>query len=78
MGSDDSARQASMRTAPRPGTWICDPYTPLYWTKPSAKAERLQAQLEKYAKTKVIDIECALNEAAQQDLIASRTRARWV
>lgn len=43
---------------------------PSYWSKPSAKAERVQAQLEKYPTAKVIDLEAALDEAAQQDLIA--------
>lgn len=44
---------------------------PPYWAKPSAKAQRLlQEQLEKYGLVKVPDIEHALDEAAQQDLIA--------
>jgi hypothetical protein len=42
---------------------------PVYYTKPSAKAQKLQTQLEKYPDAKVIDIEDALNEAAQQNLI---------
>jgi hypothetical protein len=42
---------------------------PPYYRKPSAKAQRVQAQLEKYPTAKVCDIEGALNEAAQQDLI---------
>jgi hypothetical protein len=44
---------------------------PDYWTKPSAKAQRIQDQLEKYATAKVVDVEDALNEAAQQALLAS-------
>lgn len=44
---------------------------PPYWSKPSAKAQRLQAQLEKYGPVTVLDIEGALNEAAQQRLISS-------
>ena len=38
-------------------------------TKPTAKAQRVQEQLEKYPTAKVTDIEGALNEAAQQNLI---------
>ncbi|WP_340686483.1 hypothetical protein LCL61_09415 [Amycolatopsis coloradensis] len=40
-----------------------------YYYKPSAKAQKIQKQLEKYEKSKVIDILDALDEAAQQDLI---------
>jgi poly-gamma-glutamate capsule biosynthesis protein CapA/YwtB (metallophosphatase superfamily) len=47
---------------------------PAYYTKPSAKARRLQEQLEKYPSVKVVEIEAALNEAAQQDLVSSKTR----
>jgi hypothetical protein len=43
---------------------------PPHWTKPSAKAQRLQEQLEKYGTATVVDIEAALNEAAQQNLVA--------
>lgn len=42
----------------------------LYFYKPSAKAQKIQAQLEKYATVKVVDILSALNEAAQQNLIS--------
>ena len=41
-----------------------------YYYKPSAKAQKIQEQLEKYGKVKVVDILGALNEAAQQNLIA--------
>ncbi|QKW52117.1 hypothetical protein [Streptomyces buecherae] len=41
-----------------------------YYYKPSVKAQKIQAQLEKYGKVKVVDILGALNEAAQQNLIA--------
>ncbi|MFL5885414.1 MAG: hypothetical protein ACJ77M_10120 [Thermoleophilaceae bacterium] len=47
---------------------------PAYWTKPSAKAQRVQAQLEKYPTAKVVDIEGALNEAAQQKLVSTEHR----
>jgi hypothetical protein len=47
---------------------------PAYWSKPSAKAERVQLQLEKYPTAKVVDVEEALNEAAQQHLISSEHR----
>ena len=41
---------------------------PTYYVKPSAKAQRMQEQLEKYPDAKVFDIEAALDEAAQQQL----------
>lgn len=44
---------------------------PPYYTKPSAKGQRLQEQLEKYPAAKAVEIEDALNEAAQQDLVTS-------
>ena len=47
---------------------------PAYWSKPSAKAQRIQAQLEKYPTAKIVDIEDALNDAAQQHLIGIETR----
>jgi hypothetical protein len=47
---------------------------PSYWAKPSAKAQRVQLQLEKYPTAKVIDVEGGLNEAAQQELIVSAHR----
>ncbi len=47
---------------------------PPYYTKPSAKAERLQEQMEKYPGAKVVEIEAALNEAAQQNLVTSETK----
>jgi hypothetical protein len=47
---------------------------PAYWSKPSAKAQRVQEQLEKYGTAKVLDIEASLNEAAQQELIAVEHR----
>lgn len=42
---------------------------PPYWAPPSAKAQRVQEQMEKYATVKILDIEDALNDAAQQQLI---------
>jgi hypothetical protein len=42
---------------------------PAYYRKPSAKAQRVQTQLEKYPTAKIVEIEDALNEAAQQNLI---------
>lgn len=44
---------------------------PPYYIKPSAKAQKIQEQLEKYPDALVSDIEGALNEAAQQDLITA-------
>lgn len=43
--------------------------TPPYYTKPSATAQRVQQQIEKYPDATVIEIESALNDAAQQSLI---------
>ncbi len=40
-----------------------------YYYKPSAKAQKVQKQLEKYQNAKVVDLVDALNEAAQEDLI---------
>lgn len=48
--------------------------TPPYYTKPSAKAQLVQQQLEKYPDALAIEIEDALNEAAQQDLVESNHR----
>jgi hypothetical protein len=47
---------------------------PPYYTKPSAKAQRLQEQLEKHPSAKVVEVEYALNEAAQQNLVTSGTK----
>ena len=44
---------------------------PDYWRTPSAKAVRVQEQLEGYAKAKVVDVEGALDEAARQRLVTS-------
>lgn len=40
-----------------------------YYYKPSAKAQKIQKQLEKYESVKVVEIIDALNDAAQQNLI---------
>lgn len=45
---------------------------PPYFIKPSAKAQRIQEQIEKYPDAKAIDIEDALNDAAQQDLVTAK------
>lgn len=47
---------------------------PPYWTKPSAKAQRLLEQLLKYPNALVSDVEGALDEAAQQDLLGTTHR----
>lgn len=47
---------------------------PPYFTKPSAKATRVQEQIEKYPDAKAVDIESALDEAAQQELVGVDTR----
>lgn len=43
---------------------------PPYFVKPSAKAQLIQEQLERYPDAKAVEIEDALNDAAQQDLVA--------
>lgn len=47
---------------------------PPYFTKPSAKAQRVQEQLQKYPDAQVFEIENALDDAAQQDLVKVETR----
>jgi hypothetical protein len=47
---------------------------PTYWIKPSAKAQRVQLQLEKYSNAPVLEVEDALNNAAQQDLVTTAER----
>lgn len=42
----------------------------LYYYKPSVKAQQVQEQLERYEKARVVEILDALDEAAQQNLIA--------
>lgn len=44
-------------------------HRPPYFLKPSAKAQRLQSQLEGYGPVRVVEVEHALNEAAQQNLV---------
>lgn len=45
-----------------------------YFYKPTPQGQRLTDQLVKYENAKVVEIEHALNEAAQQDLIGITTR----
>ncbi|MBK0419921.1 hypothetical protein JD276_12855 [Leucobacter sp. CSA1] len=45
-----------------------------YFYKPTPMGRRLQEQLEKYPTAKVVDIEYALNEAAQQQLVGVERR----
>ena len=47
---------------------------PVYYTKPSAKAAKVQEQLEKYPDAKVVEIEAALDDAAQQGLVTVEHR----
>ena len=44
---------------------------PPYYIKPSAKAQKVQEQIEKYPDAKLFEIESALNDAAQQNLVTS-------
>jgi hypothetical protein len=48
--------------------------TPPYFTKPSAKAQKVQQQIEKYPFALALEIEDALNEAAQQNLVTQSHR----
>jgi hypothetical protein len=48
--------------------------TPPYYTKPSAKAQKLQEQLEKHPDAKANEIEDALNDAAQQSFVTESHR----
>ncbi|SCX01788.1 hypothetical protein SAMN02799620_00330 [Mycolicibacterium fluoranthenivorans] len=45
-----------------------------YFAKPTPEGQRIQEQLEKYGNAKVVDIEDALNEAAQQDLVGVESK----
>lgn len=42
---------------------------PAYWVKPSAKAQRVMEQMERFAGAKVLEVENALDHAAQQNLV---------
>ncbi|WP_143129076.1 hypothetical protein [Variovorax sp. PDC80] len=44
---------------------------PPYYIKPSAKAQRVMEQLIKFEGAKVLEVEAALNDAAQQNLIGT-------
>lgn len=45
---------------------------PPYYTKPSAKAQRISEQLAKFGDAPVLEVEAALDEAAQQHLITTQ------
>lgn len=47
---------------------------PPYWIKPSAKAQRVMEQLIKFEGAKVLEIEDALNNAAQQNLVGIKSQ----
>jgi hypothetical protein len=47
---------------------------PPYWVPPSAKAQRVEAQLEKFGTAKIVDIEEALDHAAQQEIVGVEHR----
>ncbi|WP_146214660.1 hypothetical protein [Azospirillum thermophilum] len=47
---------------------------PPYYTKPSAKAQKVQIQLERYPDATVLEIEDALDEAAQQKLVSVKNQ----
>jgi len=47
---------------------------PPYYIKPSAKAQKIQEQLEKYPDAKAYEIEAALNDAAQQNLVTNTSQ----
>ncbi len=70
MGLFNDAYQAVARAVAAVGRQ--DPGN--YFEKPSAKAQRLQEQLQRYEKAKVIDLEDALDEAAQERLVAVQSQ----
>jgi hypothetical protein len=47
---------------------------PVSYTKPSAKAGRMQEQVEKYPDATALEVEAALNDAAQQGLVTTEAR----
>ncbi len=47
---------------------------PPYWTKPSAKAQKVMEQLIKFEGSKVLEIEEALDQAAQQNLVGIKSQ----
>ncbi|MFP8834974.1 hypothetical protein ACLIJR_11985 [Hydrogenophaga sp. XSHU_21] len=47
---------------------------PPYYAVPSAKGQKLQAQLERFGDAKAAEVEAALDDAAQQDLVNSTHR----
>jgi hypothetical protein len=47
---------------------------PPYYAKPSAKAQKVQIQMERYGDAKVLEIEAALDEAAQQHLVTTQNQ----
>lgn len=47
---------------------------PPYYLRPSARAQRLQEQIEKYAAARVVEIEHEIDRAAQQDLVGIEHR----
>lgn len=42
---------------------------PMYWMKPSAKAQRIMEQMQKFEGAHVLEVEEALDHAAQQNLV---------
>jgi hypothetical protein len=67
MGLYNDAYHAVARAILRLGKQI----EPPYFIKPTPMAQRIQDQIEKYPDALISDIEDALNEAAQQDLVIS-------
>ena len=47
---------------------------PPYFVKPTPSAQRIQEQLERFGDAKAVEVEDALNEAAQQDLVGINHR----
>ena len=70
MGLFNDANQAVCRALIKLGKLEL----PAYWTKPSAKAQIIEEQLLKYPGATVLEIEDALNAAAQQDLVVTDSR----
>lgn len=70
MGMFNDGYHAVMRALVAIGKQAAPPY----WIKPSAKAQRVMEQLIKFESAKVLEIEEALNEAAQQNLVGIRSQ----
>lgn len=70
MGMFNDSYHAVMRALVAIGKQSAPPY----WIPPSAKAQKMVQQLVKFEGAKVLEIEDALNQAAQQDLVGIKSQ----